>query len=420
MDAAGRDPLLDRRVLNYHIVARIGAGGMGVVYRAIDEKLGRAVALKFAFTHQMSDGPGRDRFLQEARAVSALDHPNIGVIHGIEQTPEGQLFIVLTCYDGGTLYDKLTYGPLPEAQALDIAIQVARALMEAHAKGIIHRDVKPGNIMITQQGVVKLLDFGLAKLADGNALTMTGATVGTPAYMSPEQALSRPVDHRSDIWSVGVVLFEMLTGKRPFHGDSALSTLMAVAQNPPPRLQHLPAALEAIVYRCLAKEPEQRYPQIKRLLDDMERLRPNVDAPTVTLVIPSELRWQAWESASATMVPAITQPAGVPRSRWTRIAIGGALAAVLAGAAWFGITLLVGRLTASRGNAISWSCHSAISAAMSPLTMHSPMGFRKLSPAASAAWSKRNRPCGWRPPAKSGGGILTMRPRRSAPSGRTW
>src|SRR5690349_11113618 len=177
----GFDPLVGRRVAHYQISARLGAGGMGVVYKATDEKLGRAVALKF-LPPEIGEGPEKRRFLQEARAASALDHPNICVIHSIEETAEGQTFIVMAFHDGETLSEKIRRRALRESQAADIVVQIAHGLAEAHAHGIIHRDIKPANVIVTSSGVAKILDFGLAKMDNGETQTRTGAVVGTPSY----------------------------------------------------------------------------------------------------------------------------------------------------------------------------------------------------------------------------------------------
>jgi serine/threonine-protein kinase len=299
MSASGTsDPFIGRRVSNYQIAERLGAGGMGVVYRALDLKLNRPVALKFLPPH-LSGGTEKERFLQEARAASALDHNNIGVIHGIEETEDGGLFIVMACYEGETLFDRIKRGAMPAGQVVDIALQIARGLAEAHTHGIVHRDIKPSNIFLTRRGVVKLLDFGLAKFVGSARLTETGTAVGTAIYMSPEQAFGQEVDCRTDIWSLGVVAFEMLTGMVPFRGDSTPATLLAITSEPPPALGKAPVELETAIYRCLAKNPAERYQHAAELAEDLARLRPSGDTDaTKTLAIDSsELRRRAWEAA---------------------------------------------------------------------------------------------------------------------------
>ncbi len=270
------------RLGNYEILAPLGRGGMGIVYKATDVKLHRSVALKFLLT-EVGGASDSSRFLREARAASALDHPNIGTIHGIEETAEGQLFIVMAFYEGETLAQRLKRGPLTPFVASNFVRQIAQALAEAHSKGVIHRDVKPANIMITRQGGVKLLDFGLANIAGAETLTADGTALGTPAYMSPEQALGVSLDHRSDLWSLGIVLYEMLSGRPPFHRENLPATLLAVTKDPPPPLEGIDPQLEAVVYRCLAKDRELRYLHAKDLLIDLERITDSGDEPTMAI-----------------------------------------------------------------------------------------------------------------------------------------
>ena len=196
----------------YVIAAELGRGGMGVVYRAQDPRLDRQVAIKVLPPDLIRDATAKQRFLQEAKAASALDHPNICTIHEINETGDGQFYLVMAHYEGETLRERITRGPLALDDAIDIATQVGQGLSKAHAVGIVHRDIKPANLMLTTDGAVKILDFGLAKLAGSEGVTQTGTTVGTVAYMSPEQARGEEVDHRTDIWSLGVVLYEMLAG----------------------------------------------------------------------------------------------------------------------------------------------------------------------------------------------------------------
>ena len=191
----------------YHLLEELGKGGMGIVYKAKDTKLDRTVALKFLPLELTRDEEAKERFIQEAKAASALDYPNICTIYEIDETKDNRMFISMACYEGESLREKIDKGLVKIEEATDIAAQIAQGLDKAHKKGIIHRDIKPANIMITEDGVVKIVDFGLAKLAGQVKLTRTGTTLGTVAYMSPEQAQGEAVDHRTDIWSLGVVLY---------------------------------------------------------------------------------------------------------------------------------------------------------------------------------------------------------------------
>ncbi len=211
--------MIGKTISHYKILEELGRGGMGVVYKAEDTKLQGFVAIKVLPPHMTADEEAKTRFVREARAASALEHPNICHIHEIDETPDGHLFMVMPCYEGETLGERLERGPLEIDEILDIATQVASALARAHEMGIIHRDIKPGNVMLSDGGrQAKLMDFGLAKRLDATKVTRTGTTLGTVAYMSPEQALGKEADHRADIWSLGVVLYEMLTGRQAFWG----------------------------------------------------------------------------------------------------------------------------------------------------------------------------------------------------------
>jgi len=261
-------------VSHYEIVERIG-GGMGVVYKARDTRLGRWVALKFLAPGLVADEVARGRLYAEARAASTLDHPNIGVVHEIAEAEPGGLFIAFGWYEGETLKEILERGPLSLADALATARQIAAALAVAHQAGIIHRDVKPSNIIRTPQGVVKLVDFGIAKLP-ATDLTREGTTLGTIAYMSPEQTRGLAVDPRTDVWSLGVVLYEMLTGRRPFRGESDETVIHAIRHDEPEPIEHLrpdiPAVVSTIVRTCLAKAPSRRYAKDEDLLAELQAL----------------------------------------------------------------------------------------------------------------------------------------------------
>jgi eukaryotic-like serine/threonine-protein kinase len=273
--------MIGKTVSHYQIIEEIGRGGMGVVYKARDLSLDRLVALKFLPAQFNADEEEKKRFVHEAKAASALDHANICSVYEIGETPEGQLFIAMGYYEGKTLKELITVGarravPLPFNDVINIAMQVAEGLQEAHRKGIVHRDLKPANIMVTEQGVVKIVDFGLAKLKGMSRLTKSGTTLGTVAYMSPEQALGKEVDQRTDIWSLGVILYEMLTGKLPFPGEYDQAMLYAVINEEPERLSKArPEAtpgLEQIVGKALAKDPTKRYQAVADFLQDLKAI----------------------------------------------------------------------------------------------------------------------------------------------------
>ena len=206
---------------------------MGVVYRALDVRLERTVALKFLPENLVASAEDRERVLREARTASSLDHPNIGVIHGFEEMPNGRVFIVMAYYEGETLAHKILRGPLAIGDAVEIAIQMAEGLGAAHAGAVIHRDVKPSNVIITQKGIAKIVDFGLARLASSTGSTQSVSTVGTIGYMAPEQTMGRVADQRADIWALGVVLAEMVTGKNPFQRETAAATIFAILNEAP-------------------------------------------------------------------------------------------------------------------------------------------------------------------------------------------
>ncbi len=261
--------MIGRTVTHYRIQEKLGGGGMGVVYRAEDLKLGRTVALKFLPPETVRDDEAKRRFFHEARAAAALDHPNICTVYEVDETPEGEVFLAMACYDGETLKDRIARGPLPTAEAVRIALRACDGLVRAHQRGIVHRDIKPANIMLTADGTVKIVDFGLAKLAGQTALTRTGTTLGTVTYMAPEQARGAAVDGRADVWALGAVLYEMLTGRPPFAGEYAQAVIYSILNEAPEQPSHLrsdlPAALETVIARALAKDPEQRVPGVAEL-----------------------------------------------------------------------------------------------------------------------------------------------------------
>ena len=267
--------MIGKTISHYKIIEEIGRGGMGMVYKAEDTKLKRTVALKFLPSEFTHDQESKERFTREAHAASALDHNNICTIHEIDETDDGQLFIVMACYEGKTLKEKIKDHKLKTKEAIDIAMQIAKGLQRAHKKGIIHRDIKPANIFITNDGNVKILDFGLAKLAGRAQLTKDSSTLGTVAYMSPEQISGEEVDHRSDIWSLGVVLYEMLTGDLPFKGDYEQAIMYSILNEDPTHdlkyKDELSNHLESILKKVLKKNPDDRYQSITEIQSDLEK-----------------------------------------------------------------------------------------------------------------------------------------------------
>jgi len=269
--------MIGQTVSHYRILEELGGGGMGVVYKAEDTRLKRTVALKFLPPELTRDKDAKTRFIHEAQAASALQHNNICAIHEIDETKDGRVFISMDCYEGETLKQMLARGPLPLDEAIKTISQVAEGLSEAHASGMVHRDVKPANIMVTDRGVVKILDFGLAKLAGQTKVTKTGTTVGTVAYMSPEQARGEEVDCRSDVWSLGIVFYELLTGEPPFTGEHEAALLYQIVHEKPAPVTSIhpevPQVITQIVDRALSKDRDARYASAADLLDDLKAIQ---------------------------------------------------------------------------------------------------------------------------------------------------
>jgi eukaryotic-like serine/threonine-protein kinase len=275
----------------YEIAGPLGSGGMGDVYRARDTRLARDVAVKVLPARLARDEEHKRRFETEARAASTLSHPNILAVHDVG-SHEGTPYVVSELLEGQTLRERLEDGSLSTHRALDYGVQIARGLAAAHERGVVHRDLKPANLFVTRDGLVKILDFGLAKLMrddgplspedDGTAQptvtrgTTPGSVLGTVGYMSPEQVRGQPADHRSDIFSFGAVLYEMLTGRRAFRGDSAVETMSAILKEEPPELSSsgkvLPAGLERLTVHCLEKRPEDRFQSARDLVFDLESI----------------------------------------------------------------------------------------------------------------------------------------------------
>ncbi len=286
IEGQGAPVVAGQVISHYRVTARLGAGGMGEVYLAEDTRLGRRVALKFLPAHLTQDKGHLRRFEQEARAVAALSHPNVCTIHEVVQTREGRHCIVMEYVEGVTLRTRMRGKGLSLAAAVDIALQIASALTAAHGAGIVHRDIKPENVMVRPDGLVKVLDFGIAKYAgpvsgrDTNeswVRTATGVVVGTTAYMSPEQARGQAVDARTDVWSLGVILYEIVARRLPFPGKTPTDRLAAILEREPALLGNLrrgvPAELERVVSRALAKDRDGRYASVAELADDLRKLR---------------------------------------------------------------------------------------------------------------------------------------------------
>ena len=269
--------MIGQTISHYKILEKLGEGGMGVVYKARDITLDRDVALKFLPGEFSSSEEEKSRFLHEAKAASALDHPNICTIYEAGQSPDGRMFIAMGYYEGAVLSKKIEKGRLDVAEAVWIAIQIAEGLQAAHGKGIVHRDIKSSNIIVSDQGQVRILDFGLARKKGLSKLTKTGTTVGTASYMSPEQAQGGKVDHRTDLWSLGVILYEMVTGHLPFRGEHEAAILYSVVNAEPQPIQAIvPDAspeLVHIIRRALEKDPSNRYQSAADMLIDLRRLK---------------------------------------------------------------------------------------------------------------------------------------------------
>jgi serine/threonine-protein kinase len=266
--------MIGQTISHYKILEKLGEGGMGVVYRASDTKLKREVAIKF-LTRNLGTEEDKKRFHREAQAAAALNHPNIATVYEIDES-DGHTFIVMEYVEGRNLAEMLRAkggSPLPLEDAINYSIQIAESLHAAHQQGVVHRDIKSANVMVTNEGRIKVMDFGLAKLATGTGLTKTGSTLGTAAYMSPEQAKGIKVDHRTDIWSLGVVMYEMITGQLPFKGDYDQAVTYAILNEDPEPITALrtgvPMALEGILNKAMAKDPKQRYQHVDEIPVDL-------------------------------------------------------------------------------------------------------------------------------------------------------
>jgi len=283
--------MIGQTILHYKIEERIGAGGMGEVYKARDLKLDRPVVLKFPFTDMTRLTEIRERLIREAKVCSALNHPNIVTVHEINEW-NNRLFICMEYIEGKTLTEISRSRAVPIPEAIDIVTQIISAVNAAHKKGILHRDIKSSNIMLTADGLVKVLDFGLAKFIDATALTQGQAFMGTPAYTAPEMIQGQPQDQRSDIFALGVVFYELLAGRLPFLGNNPSALMYSIVYNPPAPLREAgrpaPPELEAVILKALAKEPDKRYQQLEAMLNDLQKLQIQrftapAEMPTMTI-----------------------------------------------------------------------------------------------------------------------------------------
>ncbi len=279
--------MVGQTISHYKITEKLGEGGMGVVYKAEDTKLDRPVALKFLAAHAIEDPEHKARFVREAKAAARLDHQNICPVHEIDEA-DGHTFLAMAYLEGRTVKDEIAERPLKLVQALDIAVQTAQGLQAAHEKDIVHRDIKSANLMVTPQGQVKIMDFGLAQLAERSKLTETTTILGTPSYMSPEQAVGEKTDRRTDLWSLGVVLYEMVTGRLPFEGERQEAVLYKIGSEEPEPVTALraglPMELEWIIGKALAKDRDERYQHAEDLLVDLRSLQKKLASGSSTIL----------------------------------------------------------------------------------------------------------------------------------------
>lgn len=314
---------------HYQILCEVGAGGMGVVFKAFDTKLERIVALKFLSDNPSFSSPDRSRLLHEARAASTLDHKNIATIHAVEETDDGQLFIVMAYYDGVSLASRMSGVRFSPAETVKIISQIAEGLAHAHLHHLVHRDIKPSNVILTPDGEAKIVDFGLAHFVSAGATTQTLSIAGTLNYMSPEQLSGKAVDARTDLWSLGVIAYELLTARLPFQGDSPAATINAILQATPPVIEDVPLDLQIIVLRALSRDVQDRYQSCADLLRDLQALSfpethpsGSTDRPALKIRVPLVLlssstrlrrfarrkRTVAWALAILVMIGAFVAP----------------------------------------------------------------------------------------------------------------
>ena len=319
--------MIGRTLSHFKILEKLGSGGMGEVFVAEDTKLSRKVALKVLPSETASDPERRRRFEQEAKTVAALNHPNIVTIHSVEEA-EGIHFITMELVRGKTLTELIPRKGLPLSRFFEVTIPLADAVSAAHGQGIVHRDLKPDNLMVSDEGRLKILDFGLAKLKrefvesgiselPTQSATQEGRILGTVAYMSPEQAEGKKVDHRTDIFSIGIILYKMVTGERPFKGDTSASILSAILKDTPRSVSalnpKLPSNLARIIKRCLVKDPEHRYQTAKDVRNELEELKQEVESGEVVEGVRAAVPRSKWLIPAVALAAAVV--AGIALSR---------------------------------------------------------------------------------------------------------
>ncbi len=323
--------VVGRTISHYKITEKLGQGGMGVVYKAEDTKLGRIVALKFLPSQYSADEEQKSRFMVEAKSASSIDHPNIGAIYEIDETPEGDLFIVMAYYEGQTLKQKIDAGRCEVKESIALIGQIASGLAKAHERGIIHRDLKPANIILTSDGTPKIIDFGLAKLTGGTKLTRTGTSLGTVAYMSPEQTRGEEVGPNTDIWSLGVIIHEMLAGQLPFQGNYEPAMMYSIVNEQPPSIttirDDIPTELVLILEKALQKDPAKRFQSMGEITAALSGLTGSMGAGVAA-------------TSSAQLASRLFQSV-VQRHR-RGIYIGAAAAVILIAGLWYGLTRSAG------------------------------------------------------------------------------
>jgi eukaryotic-like serine/threonine-protein kinase len=290
--------MIGQTISHYKILEKLGEGGMGVVYKAHDTKLDRFVALKFLPPELTRELEAKERFIHEAQAASALQHDHVCTIHDIDEAGDGRMFICMDFYGDETLKKKVERGPLPLHEAIALAIQIALGLEAAHEAGIIHRDIKPANIMITSKGEVKIVDFGIAKLSGQTLLTKSLSTMGTAAYMSPEQARGEELDPRTDVWSLGVVLYEMIAAKTPFRGEHEVAMVYSIVNEELPPVSNVrsdvPPELASIIAKMLQKDRTVRCSSMTDVVQELSRLQSTETTTMNPRLILKQIKRPAW------------------------------------------------------------------------------------------------------------------------------